>query len=166
MADAGSVTGNDIWIGIPDPGARTLWLSPVLIGVAAPLIFGLLLAPQFLEGAGPVIAVLLFLLLLLAGCAYLLSVVAPGAPTAVKVQAATQTLVLMRHGVLANSELAIPFADVSGIGLTSGAYRDGFGKSGIEILTRSGDRWTLPADIDAADIANLRRLVGVRVPTR
>ena len=166
MANAGATSGVDIWVGVPDPGVRTLWFSPVLIGVAAPLVFGSILAPQLLDGAGPVVAMLLFLLLLLAGGAYLLTVVAPGAPTAMKVQTATQTLVLMRHGLLANSELAIPFSDVAGINLTSGADRDGFARSGIEIRSRDGDSWALSADVDATDVANLRRLMGVRSAAR
>ena len=166
MAHAGTPAAADIWIGAPEQGTRTVWLSPVLIGVAAPLIFGLILAPQFLDGAGPVVATLLALLLLLAGGAYVLSIVAPGAPRAMKVQTDTQTVVLLRHGLVANSELAIAFSEVARVSLTSGAYRDGFGTSGIEILTRSGERWALPADVGATDIANLRRVIGVRGPSR
>ena len=166
MAHDAQVAGDDIWIGAVDQGNRSLWMSPIIIGIAAPIILGLVVAPQILDGAAQIVMILLAILLVLAIGAYILSVVAPGEPGSIVVRAASRTVSVVRHGVVANSAVDIAFADITRVGLIQSADPDGYHVSAIELRTRGGEAWSIPCEVDAAELAHIRRLIGLKSPAK
>ena len=141
-------------------GDRAAWLSHALMGIAAPILTGLVLVPQVLEGAGWLVGAMLAAVLGLSIVAYGLSVLVPGSPSGVVVRMGSREVAIVRHGLLAKSEVLVPFAEVMRVSIASGADRDGYDRSALELRTRSGDTWIVPCGIDAADLAHVRRMIG------
>ena len=166
MAQAQNAMADDIWIGDGTEGGRSVWLSPALIGLSAPIVVGMVLAPQLLQGATEVIGVLLGALLLLAIGAYVLSVVAPGEPTGLIVRAGTKEVAILRRGLLARSEVVVPFSEVTKLSRSVGSDQDGYEISAVEVRTRDGVQWVIPGDVEDADLAQMRRMIGISSKAR
>ena len=146
--------------------ARAGWLSPALMGIAAPVVVGLFLAPQLLQGAATIVMMMLGLVLLLSAAVYGLSVVAPGAPRGFAVRAASSEVAIVRQGIVAQTEVVIPFKQIARLSLVRGADHDGYDANAIELRTRDGEIWIIPGDIDAADLERMRRLIGATTRSR
>ena len=98
--------------------------------------------------------------------AYILSVVAPGEPGSIVVRAASKTVSIVRHGLVANSEVDIAFAEITRLAVTQSADPDGYQVSAIELRTRGGETWSIPGEVDAAELAHIRRLIGLKSPAK
>lgn len=145
---------------IGSTGDRAAWLSYALMGLAAPIVTGLVLAPQVLEGAGWLVGAMLVMVLVLSIGAYGLSVLVPGSPSGAVVRMGSREVAIIRHGLLAKSEVHVPFAEVTRVSIVSGADRDGYDRSALEVRTRDGDTWIVPCGIDAAELAHVRSMIG------
>ncbi len=166
MINATAGIQNDVVFGAGQIHSRAFWLSPALIGLCAPIVVGLLLAPYIISDAGFLIGGMLSACMVIAVGAYLLSVMAPGAPSAISFRQLSRTVVVIRKGLVSSSEVLIPFADVTRIARSSAADRDGFGMTGIEVRTRSGEIWSVRGDVEADDISYIRQMIGLKPISR
>ncbi len=149
----------EFWLGDASMNGRQPWMSPVLIGLGAPVILGLLLAPQFLLNSGSLIVGGLVLLMVIAAGAYALSVAFPGTPGTLIVTPRTRTLTIVRYGMLANSTVTLPFAEVLRIELAHALTREHSATPFLHLHTRSGETWSIPADVTKEEVEDLRGLI-------
>jgi hypothetical protein len=151
-----------IRIGLAQDSERSGWLSPVMIGIIAPVLLGLIIAPSILQGAAGVIGALLIVVLALALGAYILSVLAPGEPVGFAFDPQARTATVLRHGMVARSRIVIPFAEIARLKSVSRFDRDGYEQSAVELHTRNGDSWIVSADATEAELLALRKTVGLK----
>ena len=147
-------------------GAAAGWLSPALMGIAAPILAALIIAPQLLEGAGTIAAVLLGIVLFVSAAGYGLSIMTPGSPSGVVLRAASRQVAIVRSGLVAQSEVLLPFAEVVRMSVSKRADRDGYDRNALEVRSRAGETWVIPCDIDDAELARMRSLVGLASKSR
>ena len=166
MTSIASLAAADLSIGDASGQRRSVWLSPLLLGLAAPSVAGLILFPELLRDALGVVAMLLGLVLLIALGAYVLSVVSPGRPEALAVRPETGTVAVTLRGALAQTEVLVPFKNVARLSALNGFDHDGYERPMVELKTRDGDVWIIPCEADEAQLVRLRSIVGVPVRKR
>lgn len=166
QAAATAPATEEFWLGDAAVGVRQPWMSPVLIGLGAPIVLGLLLAPQFLLGASSMIVASLVFLMIMAAGAYAISVLLPGTPGTLIVAPRTQTLTVIRYGILSNSSVEVPFSEVVRIELANELTREHSATPFLHLHTRSGDVWGIPADITKKETDALRALIRTKAPSR
>ena len=166
MTSIAPLAAADLSIGDASGKRRSVWLSPLLLGLAAPSVAGLILFPELLRDALGVVAMLLGLVLLIALGAYVLSVVSPGRPEALAVRPETGTVAVTLRGALAQTEVLVPFKNVARLSALNGFDHDGYERPMVELKTRDGDVWINPCEADEAQLVRLRSIVGVPVRKR
>jgi hypothetical protein len=139
-------TDHQIFVGDAQGGGRTSSLSPVLIGVMAPMLLGLLVAPTILQGAAGVIGALLVFVLVLSLGAYVLSVLAPGEPVGFSFDTQARSASILREGIVARSRIEVPFSEIGRLKSVARFDRDGYECSAVELLTGNGDSWIVSAN--------------------
>jgi hypothetical protein len=153
-------------VGTPDNDQGATWLSPAMIGVVTPVVVGLMVAPHVLQGATGVVVALLVVVLVLAVGAYALSLLMPGEPVGLAFNFESRTLAVVRQGPLARATVDLPFAEIAHIKLAIRFDRDGYQQTAVEVYSRDGDHWIVPADIDETDLVKLRQAIGLRSSRR
>jgi hypothetical protein len=166
MSNSHTAAADELWIG--DAGGRgvLMWLSPLLVGLIAPVLAGLFLFPELLRDALGVVGLLLALALLIALGGYVVSVLFPGAPSALAVRPETRTVAVILRGVLAQREILVPFKDVAKLVGAKSFDHDGYERSSVELKTRDGDAWIIPCEVDDAKLAQLRDVISKRTRAR
>jgi hypothetical protein len=166
MTSTNTATTADLWIGDVSQLRRSFWLSPLLVGLAAPVIAGLVLFPELLRDALGAVGLLLGLVLLIAIGAYVMSVLSPGRPAALSVQPESGFVSVVVRGPFAQSEIQVPFKEVAKLSALNGFDHDGYERSMVELKTRDGDIWIIPCEADESQLTRLRGLIGVQVRKR
>ncbi len=166
MKNGKTAVGGEMWIGAtPGPGA-SVWLSPMLIGLSAPVVAGLVLFPELLRDALGMLALVLSVALFVAIAAYIVSVLAPGVPVALEVRQATSEVAVVISGALAERVVLVPFKEVARLGLIKSSDQDGYEVTSVELKTRDGDAWVVAGNTDEATIVRLRSVIGIRPRAR
>ncbi len=166
MSTTHIASADELWIG--DAGGRGMltWLSPLLFGLIAPLLAGLFLFPELLRDALGVVGLLLGLALLIALGSYIVSVLFPGAPSALAVRPETRMVAVILRSVLAQREILVPFKDVAKLVSAKSYDHDGYERTAVELKTRDGDAWLIPCEVDDAKLAHLRDVISKRTRAR
>lgn len=166
MINSTTAINDDTWVG-EMPGPRSsFWLSPILIGLSAPVVAGLVLFPELLRDALGMVALMLGVVLLAALAAYIASVVAPGVPVALEVRQETADVAVMIRGAVAQRTVLVPFKDITRLSVLKSCDHDGYEQTSVELKTRDGDAWVIACEADEAVVARLRGLIGVRQRAR
>jgi hypothetical protein len=166
MSSTNTPTADDIWIGDAAGRGMSLWMSPLLVGLIAPVLAGLFLFPELLRDALGIVALLLGVALLIALGGYIVSVLLPGAPAALAVRPETRTVAVILRGMLAQREIVVPFKDVAKLANARSFDHDGYERTAVELKTRDGDSWIIPCEIDDAKLAQVRDVITKRARVR
>ena len=166
MATNTAASAGDMLIGDAAAGGQSFWLSPALIGLSAPIVLGMVLAPHLLQGAASIIGLLLAFMLVLAIGAYILSILTPGDAKGIAVRGDAREVAIVRSGLISRSEVSIPFADIARVVQSKRYDHDGYELMAIEVQTRSGDSWVVPAEISDAELVQMRRMIGITAKSR
>ena len=137
------------------------WLSPVLIAVAAPTIAVIVAAPASISGARTIVMLLLFAAFLVAGTAYVLSVLLPGTVSRIEVCSDEREVRLTQKGLLASNATAIPFARIANVRVATRYDDDGYGADVAELVLLNGTAIALPASASSDEITALKRAIGL-----
>jgi hypothetical protein len=166
MSNSQTAAADELWIG--DAGSRgmAVWMSPLLIGLIAPVLAGLFLFPELVRDALGVVGLLLAVALLIALGGYIISVLFPGAPAALSVRPGTRTVAVILRGVLAQREILVPFKDVAKLASAKSFDHDGYERSAVELKTRDGDAWVIPCEIDEAKLTKVRDVISKQTRAR
>jgi hypothetical protein len=157
-----ALTDHQFYVGDAEVAGRSSWLSPVMIGITAPVVLGLLVAPSILQGAAGFIGALLAVVLVFALGAYILSVLAPGEPVGFAFDTQARSAAVLRAGMVARSRIEIPFSEIARLKSVSRSDRDGYERSAFELQTRDGDSWIVSADVSEAELAKIRKILGMK----
>ena len=136
------------------------WLSPVLIAIAAPVIALVVAAPGSIVGQRAMVMMALFAVFLVAGTAYILSVLLPGIVSRVELSTEKRQVRLTQKGMLASSATAIAFARISNVRVATRYDDDGYGSDVAELVLLDGTAIALPAT-SPEDITAIRRAIGL-----
>jgi hypothetical protein len=166
VSNADTTPADEMLIG--DAGGRgmAVWMSPLLIGLIAPVLAGLFLFPELLRDALGVVGLLLAVALMIALGGYIVSVLLPGAPSALAVRPEARTVAVILRGMLAQREILVPFKDVAKLASAKSFDHDGYERSAVELKTRDGDSWIIPCEIDDAKLAQVRDVISKRTRAR
>ncbi len=137
------------------------WISPVVIGLCAPMVLGLLLFPGLIEHARFVISAVLVALVFVCAAAYALSVISPGAVTGLTIDRGRRQIALVREGMFAVTTQSVAFEDVADLRLARRSDDDGYLTENAELTTRQGDIIALPVSITPANVTAARRVIGL-----
>jgi hypothetical protein len=159
-----ALTEYQFFVGESDVAGQTSWLSPVMIGMVAPVVLGLIVAPSILQGAAGFIGAVLVVVLVFALGAYILSVLAPGEPVGFVFDTQARSAAVLRDGMVARSRVEIPFAEIARLKAVSRSDRDGYERSACELHTRDGGSWIVAADVSDAELAKIRKILGLKSP--
>lgn len=159
MQVASAPTTDEFWLGDASLSDRQPWMSPVLIGLGAPAVLGLVLAPQFIAGSGSLIVAGLVLLLIAAAGAYALSLAFPGTPGTLIVVPSARTLTVISYGMLASSSVTLPFAEIVRVELAHALTREHSATAFLRLHAKSGEVWSIPADVTKEEVDELRTLI-------
>jgi hypothetical protein len=137
------------------------WLSPVIIGLCAPMVLGLVVFPGLVEDARFMIGVVLCALIGICALAYAISVLNPGPVRGLIVDRASRQVDLVCEGLLAVSTRHVAFENVADLRIVKRSDDDGYPLEVPELTTRQGVTYVLPQTITATDIAAARRVLGL-----
>jgi hypothetical protein len=137
------------------------WLSPVLIGLSAPIVFGLMMFPSALENASVVLTAFLLVLLLICIAAYTVSVFVPGEVSGLLVDRGDRQIELITNGMFATGRRAIVFEDIADLRMAKQYDHDGYAVDLAELRLIGGEVITLPSSISPSDINVARRALGL-----
>jgi hypothetical protein len=166
MSSARTAAADEMWIGDAVGRGLSRWMSPLLIGLVAPIVAGMFLVPEVLRDALGIVALLLSVALMIAVGGYIVSVLMPGEPAALGVRPETGTVAVVLRGVLAQREILVPFKEVAKLASAKSFDHDGYERSAVELKTRDGDAWIIPCDVDDTKLAQLRSVIGMRTRAR
>jgi hypothetical protein len=138
------------------------WISPVILGLCAPMVLGLMMFPGLVEDARFVIGAVLAALVFVCAAAYTLSVVNPGNVTGLTLERSSRQIALMREGMFAVTTQYIAFEDVADLRLARRSDDDGYAIDVAELTTREGVTLILPASVTAANVVAARRVIGLQ----
>lgn len=130
--------------------------SPVIIGLAAPILLMLIIDPSALKHARFLVVAVLMPMLFVAIGLYVYSVLDPGDVRGVVADIANRRLDVIQSNYFATRKTVVPFADIAGAKLVHGYDPDGYPMSVAEVVLVNGDRFALPPETTEADMKDLR----------
>ncbi len=136
-------------------------LSPILLGLAAPMMVIGVIDPSIIQHGRVIIFALLASMLMVATCLFAASLLWPGDVTAIIVDAKARKVEFVQSGVLATSSVEVHFDQIAALGLASRFDDDGYPFSQPEIQLRDGQRVALPAGSTKESIEAARRVLGL-----
>jgi hypothetical protein len=146
-------------------GARSRFnlhmLSPILLGLAAPMLVIGLIDPAGLRPGRVMVFALLGSLFLVATVLFAVSLLWQGEITAVVFDKQRRKIEFVQSGLLANISVEVHFDQVAAIGVAARFDRDGYPFTQAEIELRDGQRVALPAGTTTETIAAARRALGL-----
>ena len=134
-------------------------LVPVILGLSVPLILLSPFAAVLQENLERLPVYGLVPVALLAGLAFLISIVAAGTVTHALFDPRTRMVEMVRLGPLANSRWRIPFTQIASVRLVASYDADGAKSLRPLIELKSGEHIELPAETTWNDIEIFRRLL-------
>jgi hypothetical protein len=136
------------------------WLSPVLLGLAGPLVLMVVLGPSILDHAQFLFSMILLTILIISAGMFTFSVVMRGPVAAVVFDRPTRSVNIIRQGVFANSITVLPFDAVHKIQIASAYDDDGYRREIAELITTEGTSIVLPAGVIEAQIRAAKVILG------
>lgn len=135
-------------------------LPPVLLGLLAPMLLFLLIDPRALANSSLIAHVYMIAIFFIASAAYLISAFETGEVTSAMADKASRTITVERTGLLARSEIEIPFADIATVRMDTRYDHDGYQTAVPVLVLMTREMVTLPAGTSESDIAALRAIIG------
>lgn len=136
-------------------------LSPIILGLASPMLMMGLIDPAGLRHGRLVILALLVSLLVLATVLFAMSLFWPGDTSSVIFHVKPRKVEFVQSGLLANTSVEVHFDEIAAIGIASRFDRDGYPFTQAEIRLRDGQRVALPPGTEPETIAAARRALGL-----
>ena len=136
-------------------------LSPILLGLAAPMLVIGVVDPSIIQHGRVIIFALLAPMLMVATVLFAASLLWPGDVTAIIVDSKARKVEFVQSGVLATSSVEVHFDQIAALGLASRFDDDGYPFSQPEIQLRDGQRMALPAGSTKESIEAARRVLGL-----
>lgn len=136
-------------------------LSPVLIGLATPLLLIGILDPAGLRHGRLIILTLLVSLLAVSTVMFALSLLWAGDTTAIIIDGKARKVEFVQGGLLADTSVEVDFDQIAAIGVASRFDRDGYPFVQSEIRLRDGRRVALPAGTPGESVAAARTVLGL-----
>lgn len=137
--------------------------SPLMIGLAAPILAMMLIEPAALRHAQFLVVAVLLPLLFVAIGIYAYCVINPGEIKAAVADPAKRTLELVQTNGFATRRTSIPFNEITAVRLASTYDRDGYCSKQAEIELHGGERVPLATVTDEREVRALRAAVGLRL---
>jgi hypothetical protein len=154
------VLGNDQSQGRVSGRFNLHMLSPILLGLSAPMLVIGVIDPAIIQHGRAIIFALLASMLMVTTVLFAASLLWPGDVTAIIVDAKARKVEFVQSGLLATSTVEVHFDQIAAIGLASRFDDDGYPFSQPEIQLRDGQRVALPEGSTAETIAAARRALG------
>lgn len=136
-------------------------VSPVLIGIATPLVAAVIAGPGVLAGVHLEALALLALVFLSASGIYIYCVLAPGEIVAASFDAEGRMVTLVHSGRFAVTNREIHFSEVADMTLTSDPDETGKACRRAELRLRNGRTLRLPAGTEASHVLSAREVMGL-----
>lgn len=130
--------------------------SPVIIGLAAPILLMMVIDPGALKHARFLVMAVLMPMLFVAVGLYIYSVLDPGEVRGVVADIAQRRLEIVQANLFATRKTTVPFSDIVSARLVHGYDPDGYPLSVAEVLLESGERIVLPPETSEAEMQALR----------
>ncbi len=137
-------------------------LSPIMLGLAAPILVVGIIDPAILQHGRAIIFALLASMLMVATLLFAASLMWPGDVTAVIFDTKARKVELVQSGLLATSSVEVFFDQIANIGMASRYDKDGYPFTRAELELRDGQRVALPAGTTPETIAAARRALGLQ----
>lgn len=134
-------------------------LPPILLGLLAPMLLFLLIDTRALEDASLIAHVYMIAIFVVAGLAYLFSVFETGEVTSATADNVSRTIVVERTGLLARSEIEIPFNAIATVRMDTRYDDDGYQTAVPVLVLATREMVQLPAGTSESDIAGLRAII-------
>ncbi|MEQ1672017.1 MAG: hypothetical protein ABL893_14250 [Hyphomicrobium sp.] len=142
-----------------DAPARRHALAPILLGLAAPMLFFLIVDPRAATNASVILNVYMIALFIIATAAYLISVFETGEVTSVTIDKPAKTVIVERTGMLAKSATAYEFADIATVRVETHYDDDGYKTLMPVLVLTTRELVELPEGTSEADVAAMRALL-------
>ena len=142
-----------------DHAAHRQALAPVLLGLLAPMLLFMLIDPRALSSISVIAPVYLFAIFVIASAAYLISVFENGEVTRITFDRATKLVVVERTGMLAKSEMEIPFADIATVRMETRFDDDGYQTRTPILVLTTREAVELPAGTNETDVVKMRAML-------
>lgn len=136
--------------------------SPMLIGGVASVLGMVLIAPGVLRNGHMLVFLFLVPMLFVSIAIYAWSVLVPGDVVGLAVDTTKRTIGLIQSNPFAARRTEVAFADVSSLELTSVYDCDGYSAQSTVMTLANGQKLTLSIGLDAGNIEEVRRLIGLR----
>ena len=135
-------------------------LPPILLGLLAPMLLFLVIDPRALADASLIAHVYMIAIFVIASLAYLISVFETGEVTSAMADKASGTIIVERTGLLARSEIEIPFGSIATVRMDTRYDDDGYQTAVPVLVLATREMVLLPAGTSESDIAALRAIIG------
>lgn len=134
-------------------------LPPILLGLLAPMLLFLLIDTRALADASLIAHVYMIAIFVVAGLAYLVSVFETGEVTSATADKVSRTIVVERTGLLARSEIEIPFNAIATVRMDTRYDDEGYQTAVPVLVLATREMVQLPAGTSESDIAGLRAII-------
>jgi hypothetical protein len=136
-------------------------LSPVLLGLATPMLVITLLDPAGVWHGHLLVVGLLVSIFAVAVVLFALSLLWQGDITTVIFDTKSRRVEFVQSGLLANTSVEVHFDEVVALGVASRFDRDGYPFTQAEIQLRDGQRVALPPGTKPETLAAARKALGL-----
>lgn len=137
-------------------------LVPVLIGLSIPMSLFVTIQPDAIKDGRFVVLAILLLIAVCAAAIFVLSLLNPGTTLAVRFDAATRMVEVIRSGTFAHVVYSIPFNRVVGVRLETQYDDDGYAVQKALMVLQPREVIELPPGTTQRDIAIVRAAIGLR----
>ncbi len=140
-------------------GSHRHALPPILLGLTAPMLLFLLIDPRAITNASVIAHVYMIALFVVASAAYLISLFESGEVSGVIIDRASKTVTVERTGLLAKTQMEIPFADVATVRTETYYDCDGYKTLVPVLVLTTRELLHLPAGTTDGDVAAIRAIL-------
>jgi hypothetical protein len=151
---------------VQDYGRRFQWLSPMLIGTAAPLIFALFALPTSIDGARPFIGIVLCAVVVVGAGAAILTLMLKGDVMGLIVDPTEKVIQIYTENAFGTNIVRVPFQAVSRIYPQERRDEAGYSYTGATVETKDGKAFEVLAALSSEEIDTARHLIGMTGPAR
>jgi hypothetical protein len=136
-------------------------VSPILIGLAAPIVALNVVHPSLLERMSHLDLVLMIFVFVIAAGIFVHSVLSPGKVVAAAFDPAGRTVTLVHAGHFAIINRDIHFSDIAGFGMAVDSDLDGNISRRAELHLKNGQCYTLPEGTEESHVLSAREITGL-----
>lgn len=136
-------------------------LSPILIGIATPMVAAIIAGPGVLGSLHAEATALLAIVFAIASGIYIYTVLVPGEIVAARFDPEGRVVTLVHSGRFALTNRELHFSDVADVALVHDVDATGTLGRSAEIKLRNGRTLKLPAGTEASHVLSAREVTGL-----